>query len=189
MGMPTKNLERDKATQAMAAGQSRLTSAGRHVELRRRTHRAPLMIPSSADTHPAAAIQVVAGLGCRRGCSVEDLFTLLVHSLQAHGLTVDNLAGLASIAHKQGEPGLQALAQRLGLQLSCFSAAELLPYQHLVQGSPHTLAATGSPAVAEPCALALAARIGSTPARLLGEKTRNASATCALAAIAPKDVS
>jgi cobalt-precorrin 5A hydrolase len=189
MGMPTKNLERDKATQALAAGQSRLTGAGRHVELRRRTTRAPLMIPSPAYTHPAAAIQVVAGLGCRRGCSVEDLFTLLVHSLQAHGLTVDNLAGLASIAHKQGEPGLQALAQRLGLQLSCFSAAELLPYQHLVQGSPHTLAATGSPAVAEPCALALAARIGSTPARLLGEKTRNASATCALAAIAPKDVS
>ncbi|VXB44468.1 hypothetical protein PSEUDO8BK_30378 [Pseudomonas sp. 8BK] len=42
MGMPTKNLERDKATQAMAAGQSRLTTAGRHGELRRRTHRALL---------------------------------------------------------------------------------------------------------------------------------------------------
>jgi cobalt-precorrin 5A hydrolase len=189
MGMPTKNLERDKATQAMAVGQSRLTGAGRHVELRRRTHRAPLMIPSHTPRHPAAAIQVVAGLGCRSGCSVDDLLSLLLHSLQAHDLTVDNLVGLASVAHKQGEPGLLALAQRLGLQLSCFSAEELQPYQHLVQGSPLTLAATGSPAVAEPCALALAERLDGQPARLLGEKTRNASATCALASIAPKDLS
>lgn len=147
------------------------------------------MIPSNAPSRPAAAILVVAGLGCRSGCSVEDLSTLLLHSLQAYGLAVDNLAGLASVTHKRDEPGLLALAERLGLQLTCFSAAELLPYQHLVQGSPHTLAATGSPAVAEPCALALAERLGSQPARLLGEKTRNASATCALASIAPKDLS
>ncbi|WP_339526880.1 cobalamin biosynthesis protein [Pseudomonas sp. EA_35y_Pfl2_R111] len=187
--MPTKNLERDKATQAMAAGQSRLTGAGRHVELRRRTHRAPQMIPSHTPRHPAATIQVVAGLGCRSGCSVEDVFSLLLHSLQAHDLTVDNLVGLASVAHKQSEPGLLALAQRLGLQLSCFSAEELQPYQHLVQGSPLTLAATGSPAVAEPSALALATLMSGNAARLLGEKTRNASATCALASIAPKDVS
>ncbi|MCZ4323797.1 cobalamin biosynthesis protein [Pseudomonas anguilliseptica] len=147
------------------------------------------MMPSPADTRPAAIIQVVAGLGCRSGCSVEDLSTLLIHSLQTHGLTVDNLAGLASIAHKRDEPGLLALTQRLGLQLNCFSAEELQPYQHRVQGSSLTLAATGNPAVAEPCALALAERLGGQPARLLGGKTRNASATCALASIAPKDVS
>ena len=141
------------------------------------------MMSSPAHTRPAATIQVVAGLGCRSGCRVEDVFSLLRHSLQAHGLTVDNLAGLASIAHKQGEPCLQALAERLGLQLNCFSAEELQPYQHLVQGSPLTLAATGSPAVAEPCALALAERLSGQPARLLGEKTCNASATCALAAL------
>ncbi|WP_256583095.1 cobalamin biosynthesis protein [Pseudomonas sp. HMWF032] len=187
--MPTKNLERDKATQAMAAGQSRLTGAGRHVELRRRTHRVALMMSSPAHTRPAAAVQVVAGLGCRSGCNVEDLLNLLLHSLQAHGLTVDNLAGLASITHKQSEPGLLALAQRLGLQLSCFSAEELQPYQQGVQGSPLTLAATGSPAVAEPCALALAEHLSGQPARLLGERTRNASATCALASSAPKDLS
>lgn len=189
MGMPTKNLERDKATQAMAAGQSRLTGAGPHVELRRHIHRAPQMIPSHIPRRPAAAVQVVAGLGCRSGCSVDDLLSLLLHSLQTHGLTVDNLAGLASIAHKQSEPGLLALAERFGLQLNCFSAEELQPYQHAVQGSPLTLAATGSPAVAEPSALALAERLGDQPARLLGEKTRNPSATCALAPIAPKDVS
>ena len=147
------------------------------------------MMPSPADTRPVTAIQVVAGLGCRSGCSLDDLLSLLLHSLQTHGLTVDNVAGLASIMHKRDEPGLQALAEHLGLRLNCFSAEELLPYQHLMQGSPLTLAATGSPAVAEPCALALAERLGGQPARLLGEKTRNASATCALASIAPKDFS
>lgn len=141
------------------------------------------MMPNPADTRPATAVQVVAGLGCRSGCSLEDLSTLLLHSLQAHGLTVDKLTGLASIAHKRDEPGLLALAQCLGLQLSCLSVEELQPYQHRVQGSPLTLTATGSPAVAEPCALALAERLGGQPARLLGEKTRNASATCALAAL------
>lgn len=147
------------------------------------------MIPSNAPSRPAAAIQVVAGLGCRSGCSVENLLSLLLHSLQAHGLAVDNLAGLASITHKRDEPGLQALAKHLGLQLICFSPEELLPYQNLVQACALTLAVTGSPAVAEPCALALAERLGDQPARLLGGKTRNASATCALASIAPKDLS
>ncbi|PKM24275.1 MAG: cobalamin biosynthesis protein CbiG [Gammaproteobacteria bacterium HGW-Gammaproteobacteria-13] len=147
------------------------------------------MITSTPPRRTAAAVQVVAGLGCRSGCSVEDLLNLLLHSLQAHGLTVDNLAGLASVAHKRNESGLQALAERLGLQLNCFSAEELQPYQHGVQGSPLTLAATGSPAVAEPCAVALAERLGGQPARLLGEKTHNPSATCALALIAPKDFS
>ena len=145
-------------------------------------------MPSPVDNCPTA-IQVVAGLGCRSGCSLEDLSTLLLDSLQAHGLTVDNLAGLASIAHKRDEPGLQALAEDLGLQLSCFSAEALQPYQPGVQGSQLTLTATGSPAVAEPCALALAERLGGQPARLLDGKTRNASATCALASIAAKDLS
>lgn len=147
------------------------------------------MIPSNTPRRPAAAVQVVAGLGCRSGCGVEDLLSLLLHSLQAHGLTVDNLAGLASIAHKRDEPGLRALAERLGLQLSCFSVEELQPYQYCVQGSPLTLAATGSPAVAEPSALALAERLSVQPAHLLGVKTRNASATCALSSLAPKELS
>ncbi|MDZ7889428.1 MAG: cobalamin biosynthesis protein [Pseudomonas sp.] len=147
------------------------------------------MMPNPTNRNATAAIRVVAGLGCRRGCSLADLNGLLVGSLRSHNLTLDNLAGLASSTHKADEPGLLQLAEHLGLTLTCFSAQELQPYQHPVQSSPLTLAATGSPAVAEPCALALGARLGGQPARLLGEKNRNASATCALASIAPKDVS
>lgn len=136
------------------------------------------MIPDRHDPYTNASPEVVAGLGCRRGCAQDELLALLVHNLERQGLTVDNLVALASITHKRDEPSLHALAQQLRLELSFFSAEELAPYQ--TSTSAITLAATGSPAVAEPCALALAARLGAA-ARQLGEKTRSASATCALA--------
>jgi cobalt-precorrin 5A hydrolase len=139
----------------------------------------PLMTSSHLD-HPAAALRVVAGLGCRRGCAQEELLDLLARSLARHELTVDNLAGLASIAHKHDEPGLHELAMRLDLGLWFFSPDDLAPYQAANTASLLTQASTGSPAVAEPCALALAARLGSD-AQLLGMKNRSASATCALA--------
>lgn len=130
--------------------------------------------------HPATAPKVVAGLGCRRGCAQDELLALLTHSLAQHDLTVDNLAGLASIAHKRDEPGLHELATRLKLGLSLFSPDDLTPYQSVDTASLLTRAATGSPAVAEPCALALATRLGGS-AQLLGMKNRSDSATCALA--------
>lgn len=137
------------------------------------------MIPSLPD-HPANATRVVAGLGCRRDCPPGELLNLLLHSLERQGLSVDNLVALASIDHKRDEAGLLALAEHLGLALVFFSPWELAPYRKSASGSALTQAVTGSPAVAEPCALALAARLG-TAARPLGEKNRNASATCALA--------
>ncbi|MGP0170389.1 cobalamin biosynthesis protein [Pseudomonas sp. NCHU5208] len=138
------------------------------------------MLPTTSDHPSASSVQVVAGLGCRRGCSLDELLELLIHSLVQHALTVDNLAGLASIAHKRDEAGLHGLAEHLGLELVFFAPEQLSTYQAMTVGNALTQAATGSPAVAEPCALALAARMG-TSARLLGEKDRSAGATCALA--------
>lgn len=138
------------------------------------------MLPNASDHPPVSPIQVVAGLGCRRDCSLDELLELLIHSLARHELTVDNLAGLASIAHKHDEAGLHGLAERLGLELSFFSPEQLSAYQTRTGASALSQAITGSPAVAEPCALALAARMG-TFTRLLGERDRSASATCALA--------
>lgn len=138
------------------------------------------MLPTTSDHPSASSIQVVAGLGCRRGCSQDELLDLLIHSLARHELTVDNLAGLASIAQKRDETGLHGLAENLALELVFFAPEQLNTYQAMAIGNSLTLAATGSPAVAEPCALALAARMGASPC-LLGEKNRSASATCALA--------
>lgn len=130
--------------------------------------------------HPASPPRVVAGLGCRRSCAQDELLALLTHSLAQHELTVDNLVGLASIAHKHDEPGLRELAMHLNLQLTLFTPEALTLHQPEKTGSPLIRSVTGSPAVAEPCALALASRLGKT-ARLLGEKNRTANATCALA--------
>ncbi|XLX40393.1 cobalamin biosynthesis protein [Ectopseudomonas mendocina] len=105
---------------------------------------------------------------------------MLIHSLAQHELTVDNLVGLASIAHKRDEPGLHQLANHLNLELTFFTPEALTLYQSEKAGSALIRSVTGSPAVAEPCALALATRLG-TAARLLGEKTRTTNATCALA--------
>nr|WP_296231137.1 cobalamin biosynthesis protein [uncultured Pseudomonas sp.] len=138
------------------------------------------MLPPPSDRPSALPIQVVAGLGCRRDCRTEELLELLIHSLARHELTVDNLIGLASIAHKCDEAGLHELAEHLGLELFFFSPEQLSAYQAKTGGSALSQTATGSPAVAEPCALALAARMGAS-ARLLGEKDRSANATCALA--------
>lgn len=144
-------------------------------------------MPSPTVPLAAPARQVVAGLGCRRGCGVDELSTLLEETLAAQQLTVDNLIGLASIEHKRTEPGLLGLAERLTLPLTCFSPDELAPFQTHGRGSALTLNSTGSPAVAEPCAQALATRLGGRGARLLGGKTRSANATCALALITRKD--
>jgi len=138
------------------------------------------MLSTASDRPSASSIQVVAGLGCRHGCSLDELLELLIHSLARHELTVDNLAGLASIAHKRNEASLHGLAENLALELVFFAPEQLSIYQAMTAGSALTQAATGSPAVAEPCALALAARMGASPC-LLGEKDRSANATCALA--------
>lgn len=138
------------------------------------------MMPSPSNPGPDASPMVVAGLGCRRDCPRQDLLTLLIHSLARHELTVDNLAGLASIAHKRDEPGLHELAMHLNLELTFFTPEALTLHQPEKAGSPFIRSITGSTAVAEPCALALATRLG-TAAQLLGEKTRTANATCALA--------
>lgn len=138
------------------------------------------MMPSPLNPSPDASPMVVAGLGCRRDCPQQDLLALLIHSLAQHELTVDNLVGLASIAHKRDEPGLHQLANHLNLELTFFTPEALTLYQSEKAGSALIRSVTGSPAVAEPCALALATRLG-TAARLLGEKTRTTNATCALA--------
>lgn len=124
----------------------------------------------------------VAGLGCRRGCSREELLHLLEQALALHGLQPDDLLGLASSEHKREEPGLCLLAEQLNLPLVWLSTSQLDAYQsRLRQPSALSLQVTGSAGVAEASALALAERLSGGRAELLCDKIRSASATCALA--------
>ena len=122
-----------------------------------------------------------AGFGCRKGCPVETLEQLLRTTLATHRLCADHLVGLASIDLKFDEPGLQALAERLGIPLVVFPATELQPFEpQPSHRSPVAYAYSGCWGVAESAALALAARSLGT-SRLLVTRQVLGQATLALA--------
>ena len=126
-----------------------------------------------------------AGFGCRRGCPADALLRLLRQALDNQGLALADLRGIASISLKADEPGLQQLAERLGLPLVLYHGAQLQPYDaRLSQHSELSRQLTGSAGVAEASALAQAESLTGGRARLLGPRQHNASATCAIA-VAP----
>lgn len=125
---------------------------------------------------------LIAGFGCRKGCSHEELKQLLTRALDLQGLELAALAGLASSVHKQNESGLHALAVQLQLPLNWLSSSDMQPYDHaLSERSALSAKYTGSAGVAEASALAQAERESGQPAALIGTKLRSSNATCALA--------
>ncbi|MFJ2983123.1 MULTISPECIES: cobalamin biosynthesis protein [unclassified Pseudomonas] len=104
-------------------------------------------------------LALYAGFGCRRGCPVEVLDALLRQALDRHGLALTALQGIASIALKADEPGLQQLAKRYNLSLVVFEASQLQAFEPLLSHrSAQAFAHSGCWGVAESAALALAHR-------------------------------
>ncbi|MGE1155157.1 cobalamin biosynthesis protein [Pseudomonas kitaguniensis] len=127
-------------------------------------------------------MSLIVGLGCQRGCDVQSLLALFDSALAEAGIERRRISALASIEHKQNEPGLLALAQWLNLPLQCFSTAQLAVYeQRLSHRSEVAFAHTGCYGVAESSALALAEQLYDAPARLLITRQKAAHATFALA--------
>ncbi|MBI6909266.1 MULTISPECIES: cobalamin biosynthesis protein [Pseudomonas] len=125
---------------------------------------------------------LVVGLGCQRGCEVHALLALFDAALAEGGIERQQVTALASIDHKQHEPGLLALAEQLGLPLRCFSAQHLATFEHrLSHKSAIAFAHTGCYGVAESAALALAEQLANAPARLLISRRKSPQATFALA--------
>lgn len=122
-----------------------------------------------------------AGFGCRRGCPADTLETLLRQALDHHGLALPALRGIASIALKADEPGLQQLATRLGVPLLLYDARQLATYEPLLSHrSAIAHAHSGCWGVAESAALAMARQhLGA--ARLLVTRQVYGPATLALA--------
>ncbi|WEL58273.1 cobalamin biosynthesis protein [Pseudomonas kermanshahensis] len=122
-----------------------------------------------------------AGFGCRRGCPADTLENLLRQALADHGLALSALRGIASIALKADEPGLQQLAKRLGLPLLLYDAGQLQPYEPLLSHrSTIAHAHSGCWGVAESAALAMASQHLGT-ARLRVTRQVLGPATLALA--------
>lgn len=127
---------------------------------------------------------IVAGVGCRAGCSVEQIMGAVTQALTAAGLTLDDVRALYTADFKATEAGLLDAAELLGRPLVP------LPLEQLKAHSGATLTASarvtelfGVPSVAEAAALAGAstfARCGAQ-SRLLGPRHVSGDATCALA--------
>lgn len=127
-----------------------------------------------------------AGIGCRRGCSEISLRMLLQQSLAASAIPIGSVCGIASIDSKQNETGLLVLAQELNIPLHFFTAQQLRVFaDHVDAGCAMVQQKTGTPNIAEACALALAQAYntphGGQYAELIIRKHKNADATFALA--------
>lgn len=125
---------------------------------------------------------IVAGLGCRRGCTAAELRELLEQTLVQLALPLSALDGLASSARKCDEAGLLQLAAELELPLDFYPAEQLAAYEsQLSEGSELVRELTGSASVAEASALAGASERSGRAAALICPKQRSAAATLAIA--------
>lgn len=127
---------------------------------------------------------LVAGIGCNRGTSTEEIRTLLTQVLRDFGLAEKSLATLASISIKHDEPGLLELARELGLPLVFFEKDELKQAQGIQTPSKIVEKHIGVNSVCEAAAI-LAARQG----KLIVPKHSTPNVTVAIARMAAGSMS
>ena len=121
---------------------------------------------------------MVAGIGCRKGVSVEDVLAAVETALEAHGLTMTALSALATAEFKKDDEAIAAAGRALSLPVivvdnSALQAAtsDTLSHSELSQD------VAGTPSVSEASALAVAG----AGAKLLGPRTVLGPVTCAIA--------
>jgi cobalt-precorrin 5A hydrolase/precorrin-3B C17-methyltransferase len=142
---------------------------------------------AAADTgelvfHPPV---LALGIGCEHDCPADEIAALAEHCLAGAGLAAASVAAVVSVELKLDEPGIHALAARLGVPARFFGAARLLDETpRLSERSEAVFRATGCWGVAEGAALAAAG----SGAELVVPKRKSRRATCAVArAAAPLD--
>ncbi len=122
---------------------------------------------------------IVAGVGCRRGAPASDIEAAIRAALLRADIAADALDGIATIAAKDAEIGIQAAAEKFGVSVVLVSDADLQAAEARTQTrSERVRALAGVPSVAEAAALAAAG----PSARLISPRLVIGAATCALAA-------
>ncbi|NUS21776.1 MAG: cobalamin biosynthesis protein [Mesorhizobium sp.] len=121
---------------------------------------------------------MVAGIGSRKGVSVEEVLAAIETALDAHGLAMTALSALATAPLKKDEAAISAAGRALNLPVVIADDRVL---QLASPGAPSrcdlTQSRTGTPSVSEASALAVAG----AGARLLGPRTVLGPVTCAIA--------
>lgn len=121
---------------------------------------------------------IVAGIGCRRGASAQDVEAALSAALNDAGTLARAVDAIATSTAKANEAGIVEVARARGIKFIAVAQTELeAAAARGVTKSVRALALTGVPSVAEAAALAAAG----PAARLLVPRVAVGMATCALA--------
>ncbi len=118
------------------------------------------------------------GLGCARGCDVDEMWALVMETLVRANIAPEAIACLTSLDLKADEPAMIQTAKRLNVPFRIFDAAALeAETGRLANPSDVVFAEVGCHGVAEGAALAA----GGPDAVLVVEKCKTLNATCAIA--------
>ncbi len=121
---------------------------------------------------------LVAGMGCRRGVTRQELEDHLRHVFHAQGFSVHSLSKIVSVDLKADEPGLLALARILNVPIEFYTRDELDQVKTVPNPSSLVNKHIGVKSVCEAAAMLATGRT-----RLLIPKTTGRTVTLALAAI------
>ncbi len=120
-------------------------------------------------------MDLVVGMGCRKGKSFAELEAFLLHVLEQYHLSVGRVGMLCSIDKKSGEEGLQRLAASLGVPFRTYPAEQLSQVSGSFAHSDFTKAHIGVDNVCERSAC-----LGSGDGRRLVEKQSENGMTLAV---------
>jgi cobalt-precorrin 5A hydrolase len=121
---------------------------------------------------------IVAGIGCGRETSSEDIVSLIVVALSNFGIAREDLTAIATESSKADEHGIAGAARSLSIPVWRCPVADLgRVADQVLTRSLRVQAIKGVPSIAEASALVAA---GSN-ARLLGARVAANKVTCAIA--------
>jgi cobalt-precorrin 5A hydrolase len=121
---------------------------------------------------------IIAGLGCRKGSSVDELLSALDAACIEAKISRSAVAALATGEIKREEPGMLELAKKLGMVLHIVGDDALLEAEPRTKTvSRHSLAMTLSSSLSEAAALAVAGE----SSEIIVPRLISQGATCALA--------
>jgi cobalt-precorrin 5A hydrolase len=121
---------------------------------------------------------IVAGIGSRKGVTVNEVLAAVDAALAAHGLARGDVDRLATAEVKRDEPALAAAGSALGRDLDVVGDAGLAAASNrTLTRSQASMDKTSVPSVSEASALAAAG----PNSRLLGPRVVMGAVTCAIA--------
>ncbi|MHB0870432.1 MAG: cobalt-precorrin 5A hydrolase [Chloroflexota bacterium] len=139
-------------------------------------------LAEGGDALPPAVVyrprSLVAGIGCNRGASAEEIEATVMMALHEHGLAPASLRKLATVDLKRNEEGLCQWAEKMEIPIEFFTTAELAGVQGLPSPSAVVHRWMGIRGVCEPAAL-----LSSGARELLVPKVKSANVTVAIARI------